>query len=100
MPDDKYPLDVDHIAGDNSNNEPDSYMTLCANCHRLKTMIEGDHLKRITHGGSRVDTGAIAEGGCLPGRNLGLLINKANVLTGRGATRACDDTRRIDARNF
>jgi len=63
VPDDKYPLDVDHIDGENSNNDPDNYMTLCANCHRLKTMIEGDHLKRITHGGSRVDTGAIAEGG-------------------------------------
>ena len=35
-------LDVDHIDGDNKNNNPDNLQTLCANCHRLKTYISGD----------------------------------------------------------
>ena len=30
-------LDVDHIDGDHSNNDPLNLQTLCANCHRLKT---------------------------------------------------------------
>jgi len=30
-------LDVDHIDGNNANNDPSNYQTLCANCHRLKT---------------------------------------------------------------
>ena len=30
-------LDVDHIDGDHSNNDPTNLQTLCANCHRLKT---------------------------------------------------------------
>ena len=44
IPEDKCQLDVDHIDGDNSNSDPDNYMTLCANCHRLKTKLCGDHL--------------------------------------------------------
>ena len=32
-------LDVDHIDGDRSNNHPENLQTLCANCHRLKTLV-------------------------------------------------------------
>lgn len=37
-------LDVDHVDGDKKNNNEDNLMTLCANCHRLKTFLNGDHL--------------------------------------------------------
>lgn len=33
-------LDVDHIDGNRNNNDPRNLMTLCANCHRLKTYLE------------------------------------------------------------
>lgn len=33
-------LDVDHIDANHKNNAPDNLQTLCANCHRLKTMRE------------------------------------------------------------
>ena len=36
-------LDVDHIDGDKSNNEPSNLQTLCANCHRLKTHLERNY---------------------------------------------------------
>lgn len=36
-------LDVDHIDGDKTNNDPSNYQTLCANCHRLKTHLNGDY---------------------------------------------------------
>jgi len=36
-------LDVDHIDGDHSNNEPSNLKTLCANCHRLKTHLNRDY---------------------------------------------------------
>ena len=36
-------LDVDHIDGNKKNNSPDNLQTLCANCHRLKTFLNGDH---------------------------------------------------------
>ena len=39
-------LDVDHIDGDRTNNNPNNLQTLCANCHRLKTHTNEDHLKR------------------------------------------------------
>ena len=45
IPEDKCQLDVDHINMDPSNNKQKNLITLCANCHRLKTKIEGD-LKR------------------------------------------------------
>lgn len=35
-------LDVDHIDGDHTNNEPSNLKTLCANCHRLKTFLAED----------------------------------------------------------
>ena len=37
-------LDVDHIDGNNKNNEESNLQTLCANCHRLKTYIKKDWL--------------------------------------------------------
>ena len=36
-------LDVDHIDGDKSNNDPSNLQTLCANCHRLKTHLERNY---------------------------------------------------------
>lgn len=36
-------LDVDHVDGDKANNDPTNLMTLCANCHRLKTYESGDY---------------------------------------------------------
>ena len=38
-------LDVDHIDGNRKNNNLENLQTLCANCHRLKTQINNDHLK-------------------------------------------------------
>lgn len=35
-------LDVDHIDGNRNNNDPSNLQTLCANCHRLKTHLNGD----------------------------------------------------------
>ena len=35
-------LDVDHIDGNNKNNEISNLQTLCANCHRLKTFLNKD----------------------------------------------------------
>lgn len=40
-------LEVDHIDGNHANNEPGNLQTLCANCHRLKTMLNGDHLTPV-----------------------------------------------------
>lgn len=37
IPEDMVQLDVDHIDGDRSNNDPSNLQTLCSNCHRLKT---------------------------------------------------------------
>ena len=36
-------LDVDHIDGNKHNNNLDNLMTLCANCHRLKTHMNRDY---------------------------------------------------------
>lgn len=35
-------LDLDHIDGNHSNNNPENLQTLCANCHRLKTQENKD----------------------------------------------------------
>lgn len=40
-------LDVDHIDGNHKNNSPDNLQTLCANCHRLKTVLSGDHNGKV-----------------------------------------------------
>lgn len=40
----KTQLDVDHINGDHKDNRPENLQTLCANCHRLKTMVQQDHI--------------------------------------------------------
>jgi 5-methylcytosine-specific restriction endonuclease McrA len=40
VPEDECQLDVDHIDGNHSNNDPSNLQTLCANCHRLKTKQE------------------------------------------------------------
>lgn len=37
-------LDVDHKDGDKTNTDPSNYITLCANCHRLKTHLNRDYL--------------------------------------------------------
>ncbi|QBZ70505.1 HNH endonuclease [Salmonella phage ZCSE2] len=37
-------LDVDHIDGNHSNDDPSNLKTLCANCHRLKTFVSGDYI--------------------------------------------------------
>jgi hypothetical protein len=39
-------LDVDHIDGNHMNNDPSNLMTLCANCHRLKTHLQKDHSRK------------------------------------------------------
>ncbi len=36
-------LDVDHIDGNHKNNLIENLQTICANCHRLKTVMNGDH---------------------------------------------------------
>lgn len=38
-------LDVDHIDGNHKNHEPSNLQVLCANCHRLKTIVNKDGLK-------------------------------------------------------
>lgn len=37
-------LDVDHIDGDPSNNDPSNHQTLCKCCHPIKTRNERDYL--------------------------------------------------------
>ena len=40
-------LDVDHIDGNHTNNDPSNLITLCANCHRLKTYIERNGIMNL-----------------------------------------------------
>lgn len=42
IPADVCQLDIDHIDGNRENNDPSNHMTLCANCHRLKTRMNRD----------------------------------------------------------
>jgi hypothetical protein len=35
-------IDIDHIDGNHSNNDPSNLQTICANCHRLKTYVNRD----------------------------------------------------------
>ena len=39
-------LDLDHIDGNNKNNNPSNLRTLCANCHRLKTFKNKDFMNK------------------------------------------------------
>lgn len=39
-------LDVDHVDGNHKNNNPANLQTLCANCHRLKTIEAKDYLAK------------------------------------------------------
>ena len=39
-------LDVDHIDGNHTNDDLSNLRTLCANCHRLKTQLNRDHLPK------------------------------------------------------
>jgi 5-methylcytosine-specific restriction endonuclease McrA len=41
----KVQLHVDHIDGDNTNDEVSNLQTLCADCHAIKTSIHLDNLK-------------------------------------------------------
>lgn len=45
----EYPcqFDVDHIDGNHRNNNVDNLQTLCANCHRLKTLLNGEGIYRF-----------------------------------------------------
>jgi 5-methylcytosine-specific restriction endonuclease McrA len=40
-------LDVDHINGNHYDNNKSNLQTLCANCHRLKTMLERKNYDKI-----------------------------------------------------
>ena len=40
-------LDVDHIDGNNQNNDKENLQTLCANCHRLKTFNNKDFCNKL-----------------------------------------------------
>lgn len=42
IPEHSCQLDVDHIDGNRDNNNEDNLQTLCANCHRLKTLQNKD----------------------------------------------------------
>lgn len=46
IPEHQCQLDVDHIDGNHDNNLENNYQTLCANCHRLKTFNNKEHMKR------------------------------------------------------
>jgi hypothetical protein len=39
-------LDIDHIDGVHSNNNESNLQTLCANCHRLKTHLNKDYMRK------------------------------------------------------
>ncbi len=38
----KCQMDLDHIDGDSTNDDPKNLQTLCSNCHRLKTFCNRD----------------------------------------------------------
>ena len=46
-------LDIDHIDGNHSNNDPGNLQVMCANCHRLKTVIARDHVSVVVNKESR-----------------------------------------------
>ena len=73
VPEHSCQLDVDHVDGDHSNDAPENLQTLCANCHRLKTIMEKDHLPRGVGGPLVVPAAAQppATGPSLRGRRRG-----------------------------
>ena len=46
VPEHRCQLDVDHIDGNHNNDNLSNLQTLCANCHRLKTYLNKDHIKQ------------------------------------------------------
>lgn len=42
----RWQLEVDHIDGENSNNDISNLQTLCACCHRYKTMLNEENLPK------------------------------------------------------
>ena len=46
-------LEIDHWDGDRYNVEEDNLVVLCACCHKKKTYLVGDHLKKKYEKGSR-----------------------------------------------
>ena len=46
IPEDPCQLTVDHYDGDHYNNDPSNLITLCHNCHALKTFKQKDNLNR------------------------------------------------------
>lgn len=43
-------LSVDHIDGNHHNNDPENLQTLCQNCHSIKTILNGDNVRRYKQG--------------------------------------------------
>ena len=39
-------LSVDHIDGNHDNDSPENLQTLCQNCHSIKTILNGDNVRR------------------------------------------------------
>ena len=56
-------LDVDHWDGNKKNIDPSNFVTFCANCHRYKTFLFGDNIKRnkVTTKPATSDIGEIEE---------------------------------------
>ena len=44
-------LDVDHMDGNHSNNDESNLQTLCANCHRLKTLLNREYMPKAKRDG-------------------------------------------------
>lgn len=38
-------FDIDHVDGDHGNDSPENLETLCANCHRLKTLTRREFVR-------------------------------------------------------
>lgn len=49
LPEHMCQLDLDHIDGNRDNNTHENHQLLCANCHRLKTILNGDHLRAYSY---------------------------------------------------
>jgi hypothetical protein len=42
----RWQLEVDHIDGNNQNNDESNFQTLCSCCHRYKTMMNEENLPK------------------------------------------------------